>query len=237
MRNVTTIGLDIAKKVFQGHGVDADGAVIVRQRLTRGHMLKFFAKLPACLIGIEACASSHYWARELVALGHDVKLMPAQYVKPYVKRGKNDAADAEAICEAVTRPTMRFVGIKTPEQQSAMMLHRVRMILNRQRTQISNAVRAHLAEFGFVAPIGRNGIDQLLDVIADPTDERVPANARVCLEMLATQLRMVKEQILENDRSILASARETELGRRLMEISAATRFDVSGSVIGCMVFS
>jgi transposase len=146
-------------------------------------MLKFFAKLPACLIGIEACASSRYWARELVALGHDVKLMPAQYVKPYVKRGKNDAADAEAICEAVTRPTMRFVGIKTPEQQSAIMLHRVRMILNPQRTQISNAVRAHLAEFGVVAPIGRNGIDQLLDVIADPTDERVPADAWVCLEM------------------------------------------------------
>jgi transposase len=218
VRNVTTIGLDIAKNVFQMHGDDADGAVIVRQRLTRGRMLKFFAKLPACLIGIEACASSHYWARELVALGHNVKLMPAQYVKPYVKRGKNDAADAEAICEAVTRPTMRFVGIKTPEQQSAMMLHRVRMILNRQRTQISNAVRAHLAEFGVVAPIGRNGIDQLLDVIADPTDERVPADARVCLEMLATQLRMVKEQILENDRRILASARETELGRRLMEI-------------------
>jgi transposase len=218
VRNVTTIGLDIAKNVFQVHGVDADGAVIVRQRLTRGRMLKFFAKLPACLIGIEACASSHYWARELVALGHNVKLMPAQYVKPHVKRGKNDAADAEAICEAVTRPTMRFVGIKTPEQQSAMMLHRVRMILNRQRTQISNAVRAHLAEFGVVAPIGRNGIDQLLDVIADPTDERVPADARVCLEMLATQLRMVKEQILENDRRILASARETELGRRLMEI-------------------
>jgi len=144
--------------------------------------------------------------------------MPAQYVKPYVKRGKNDAADAEAICEAVTRPTMRFVGIKTPEQQSAMMLHRVRLILSRQRTQLSNALRAHLAEFGVVAPIGRNGIDQLLDVIADEADERVPADARVCLEMLAAQLRMVKAQILENDRRILASARETELGRRLMEI-------------------
>jgi transposase len=210
MGNVTTIGLDIAKNVFQVHGVDADGAAVVRQRLTRGRMLKFFAKLPRCLIGIEACATSHFWARELVALGHDVKLMPAQYVKPYVKRGKNDAADAEAICEAVTRPTMRFVGIKSPEQQSAMMLHRVRLILNRQRTQLSNAMRAHLAEFGIAAPIGRNGIEQLLDVIADPTDER--------LEMLAAQLRIVKEQILENDRRILASARETELGRRLMEI-------------------
>ena len=171
MRNVTTIGLDIAKSVFQVHGVDAGGVAVVRQRLTRSRMLKFFAKLPPCLIGIEACASSHYWARELIALGHDVKLMPAQYVKPYVKRGKNDAVDAEAICEAVTRPTMRFVGIKSPEQQSAMMLHRVRLILNRQRTQLSNALRAHLAEFGVVAPIGRNGIDQLLDVIADPTDD------------------------------------------------------------------
>ena len=218
MRNVTTIGLDIAKNVFQVHGVDADGAVVVRQRLTRSRMLKFFTKLPACLVGIEACASSHYWARELVALGHDVKLMPTQYVKPYVKRGKNDAADAEAICEAVTRPTMRFVGIKSPEQQSAMMLHRVRLILSRQRTQLSNALRAHLAEFGVVAPIGRNGIDQLLDVIADPTDERVPTDARICLEMLTAQLRIVKDQILENDRRIIASARETELGRRLMEI-------------------
>ena len=141
MENVTTVGLDLAKNVFQVHGVDAEGTAVIRQRLTRGRMLKFFAKLPPCLIGIEACATSHYWARELVALGHDVKLMPAQYVKPYVKRGKNDAADAEAICEAVTRPTMRFVGIKSPEQQSAMMLHRVRLILNRQRTQLSNAMR------------------------------------------------------------------------------------------------
>ncbi len=191
---------------------------MLRQRLTRSRMLKFFAQLPSCLIGIEACASSHYWARELVALGHDVKLMPAQYVKPYVKRSKNDAADAEAICEAVTRPTMRFVGIKSPEQQSAMMLHRVRLILSRQRTQLSNALRAHLAEFGIVAPIGRNGIDQLLLVIADTSDDRVPADARMCLEMLVAQLCIVKEQILENDRRIMASARETELGRRLMEI-------------------
>jgi transposase len=218
MGTVTTIGLDIAKSVFQVHGVDAAGGVVLRQRLTRSRMLKFFAKLPSCLIGIEACASSHYWARELVALGHDVKLMPAQYVKPYVKRSKNDAADAEAICEAVTRPTMRFVGIKSPEQQSAMMLHRVRLILSRQRTQLSNALRAHLAEFGIVAPIGRNGIDQLLLVIADTSDGRVPADARMCLEMLVAQLCIVKEQILENDRRIMASARETELGRRLMEI-------------------
>jgi transposase len=139
--------LDIAKSVFQVHGVDESGAVVIRRQIRRAQLLASFAKQPACLVEIEACASSHHWARELVALGHQVKLMPAQYVKPYVKRGKNDAADAEAICEAVTRPTMRFVAIKTPEQQSAMMLHRVRLMLCRQRTLITNAVRAHLAEF------------------------------------------------------------------------------------------
>jgi len=218
MSDIRVVGLDIAKSVFQLHGVDAGGATVLQKRLTRSRLLAFFAKLPPCLIGIEACASSHYWARELTSLGHDVKLMPAQYVKPYVKRGKNDAADAEAICEAVTRPTMRFVGIKSPEQQSAMMLHRVRLILSRQRTQLSNALRAHLAEFGIVAPIGRNGIDRLLGVIADPADDRLPAEARICLEMLAAQLSIVKQQILENDRRIMASARSTELGRRLMEI-------------------
>jgi len=218
MSDIRVVGLDIAKSVFQLHGVDAGGATVLQKRLTRGRLLAFFAKLPPCLIGIEACASSHFWARELTSLGHEVKLMPAQYVKPYVKRGKNDAADAEAICEAVTRPTMRFVGIKSPEQQSAMMLHRVRLILSRQRTQLSNALRAHLAEFGIVAPIGRNGIDRLLGVIADPADDRLPAEARICLEMLAAQLSIVKQQILENDRRIMASARSTELGRRLMEI-------------------
>ena len=218
MGNVKVIGLDLAKNVFQVHGVDAEGAVVLRQRLTRARLMKLFGKLPPCLVGIEACATSHYWARELIALGHEVKLMPAQYVKPYVKRGKNDAADAEAICEAVTRPTMRFVGIKTPEQQSAMMLHRVRLILSRQRTQLSNAMRAHLAEFGIVAPIGRGGMDRLLEVIADTRDGRLPAEVRACLEMLVAQLSMVKAQILDNDRQILASARDTELGRRLMEI-------------------
>jgi transposase len=144
--------------------------------------------------------------------------MPAQYVNPYVKRGKNDAADAEAICEAVTRPTMRFVAIKTPEQQSAMMLHRVRLVLSRQRTQISNAIRAHLGEFGIVAPAGRLGLEQLLDVIADASDGRLPADARTCLQMLAAQLTVVKAQILDNDRRIMADARRTELGRRLMAI-------------------
>ena len=218
MKPVVTIGLDIAKTVFQVHGVDAAGQVVVRRRLTRGRVLAFFEKLTPCLVGIEACSTSHYWARELIARGHEVRLMPAQYVKPYVKRGKNDAADAEAICEAVTRPTMRFVPVKTPEQQSVMMLHRVRLMLTRQRTQLSNSIRAHLSEFGIVAPIGRRGIDQLLAAVADAGDTRVPAEARLCLQMLAAQLGVVKEQILENDRRIRASARETELGRRLMEV-------------------
>ena len=184
MKQVTTIGLDIAKSVFLVHGVDAAGHVVLRQKLSRSRVLEFFAKLPRCLVGIEACASSHYWARELIRLGHEVKLVPAQYVKPYVKRGKNDAADAEAICEAVTRPTMRFVGVKTVEQQSIMMLHRVRLILMRQRTQLSNALRSHLAEFGIVSPIGREGLDRLL----------LPAEARVSLEMLAAQLEGVKSK-------------------------------------------
>jgi transposase len=218
MGQVVTIGLDLAKSVFQVHGVDAAGQVVLRRQIRRSQLLQFFARQPGCLVGMEACASSHFWARELSALGHEVKLMPAQYVKPYVKRGKNDAADAEAICEAVTRPTMRFVAIKSPEQQSAMMLHRVRLILCRQRTQLSNALRAHMAEFGIVAPVGRLGIEQLLRVITDPADRRLPPEARACLQMLAEQLSVVKAQILDNDRRITADARRTEVGRRLMGI-------------------
>lgn len=218
MDGITTIGLDIAKSVFQVHGIDVSGKVLTQKRLSRSRLLPFFAKLPPCLVGIEACSTSHHWARELIALGHDVRLMPAQYVKPYVKRSKNDAADAEAICEAVTRPTMRYVPVKTPEQQSVMMLHRVRLMLSRQRTQLSNSMRSHLAEFGIVAPIGRKGVEQLLAVIANEDDARVPPDARLCLEMLVAQLVVVKIQILENDRRVMESARKTELGRRLMEV-------------------
>lgn len=218
MEEVVTIGLDIAKSLFQVHGVNSAGEAVLRRQLKRARMLPFFAKLPRCLIGIEACNNSHYWARQLSALGHDVKLMPAQYVKPYVKRGKNDAADAEAICEAVTRPTMRFVAVKSPEQQSLMMLHRVRLMLNRQRTQISNAIRAHMSEFGVVAPVGRLGVERLLEIIEDENDDRIPEDARLCLKMLMAQLVVVKQQVLENDRRVLASARRTELGRRLMDI-------------------
>ena len=157
MQTITTVGLDIAKSVFQVHGVDADGQVVVRRQLKRRYVLAFFQKLPPCLVGIEACASAHHWSRELQALGHTVKLMPPAYVKPYVKRHKNDAADAEAICEAVTRANMRFVATKTPEQQSCLTLHRTRHLLMRQQTSVINAIRAHLAELGVVAPVGRNG--------------------------------------------------------------------------------
>lgn len=218
MNQVVTIGLDIAKSVFQVHGVDADGVVVIRRRLTRSRMLAFFAKQARCLIGLEACGSAHYWGRELSRLGHEVRLIPPSYVKPYVKRQKNDAADAEAICEAVTRPSMRFVPIKSPEQQSVMVAHRTRSILTRQRTQLANAIRGHMSEFGLVAPIGRNGLEVLIAMIADVGDDRVPKEARACLLMLVAQLRLVVEQILESDRYIIANARSTEIGRRLMGI-------------------
>ena len=218
MQTVATVGLDIAKLVFQVHCVDAAGQVVFRRRLKRRYVLAFFQKLPRCLIGIEACASSHYWSRELQALGHNVRLMPAAYVKPYVKRQKNDATDAEAICEAVTRANMRFVETKTPEQQSCLMLHRTRHLLIRQQTAVINAIRAHLAEFGIVAPLGRLGVEELLGVVADPKDERVPDVARACLAALGSQLRVLKTQILEFDRMINAWHRSNETSKRLDEI-------------------
>ena len=215
MQAVTTIGLDIAKSVFQIHGVDAAGNVIVRRQLKRRYVLPFFQRLPPCLIGIEACASSHHWSRELQALGHTVRLMPPAYVKPYVKRQKNDAADAEAICEAVTRANMRFVETKTPEQQSCLMLHRTRHLFIRQQTAVINAIRAHLAEYGIVAAVGRNGVEELLGVVADPSDKRVPEIARACLAALGAQLRMLKAQILEFDRMITVWHRSNETSKRL----------------------
>lgn len=178
----------------------------------------FFQKLPRCLVGIEACASSHYWSRELVALGHTVRLMPPAYVKPYVKRQKNDAADAEAICEAVGRANMRFVATKTPEQQSCLMLHRTRHLLIRQQTAVINSIRAHLAEFGIVAPVGRNGVEALLTIVGDPNDQRLPDIARACVAALGVQLRALKAQILEFDRMIMAWHRSSETSRRLDEI-------------------
>ena len=218
MQAITTIGLDIAKSVFQVHGVDAEGKAVIRRQLKRRYVLAFFQKLPSCLVGIEACASSHHWSRQLQALGHKVRLMPPAYVKPYVKRQKNDAADAEAICEAVTRANMRFVATKTPEQQSCLMLHRTRHLFIRQQTAVINSIRAHLAEFGIVAPVGRNGVAELLGVVSDPSDKRVPEVARACLAALGAQLRMLKVQILEFDRMINAWHRSSETSKRLDEI-------------------
>ncbi len=218
MAEIVTIGLDIAKSVFQVHGVDATGQVVVRRRLRRSHVLKFFAGLAPCIVGIEACATSHHWSRQLQALGHSVKLMPPSYVKPYVKRQKNDMVDAEAICEAVQRPTMRFVETKTPEQQSVLMLHRIRLMLVGQRTMLSNTIRAHMAELGIVAPIGRRGLDQLLAVLSDLDDERVPALARDCLVAIAEQLLLIKKKILDMDRRIAACHRTSDMSRRLAEI-------------------
>ena len=215
MQAITTIGLDIAKSVFQVHGVDAAGQVVIRRQLKRRYVLAFFQKLPACLVGIEACASSHHWSRELQALGHTVRLMPPAYVKPYVKRQKNDATDAEAICEAVSRANMRFVATKTAEQQSCLVLHRTRHLFIRQQTSVINAIRAHLAEFGVVAPVGRNGVEALLAVVADPNDKRLPEVARACLAALGNQLRALKVQILEFDHRIMAWHRSNETSMRL----------------------
>ena len=215
MQAITTIGLDIAKSVFQVHSVDAGGQVVIRRQLKRRYVLAFFQKLPPCLVGIEACASSHHWSRELQALGHTVRLMPPAYVKPYVKRHKNDAADAEAICEAVTRANMRFVATKTPEQQSCLMLHRTRHLFIRQQTAVINAIRAHLAEFGIVAPVGRNGVEQLLGVVADAKDKRLPEVARACVGALGAQLQMLKAQILKFDRLIRTWHRSSEASKRL----------------------
>jgi transposase len=214
MQAITTVGLDIAKSVFQVHGVDAAGQVIIRRQLKRRYVLAFFQKLPPCLVGIEACASSHHWSREIKALGHTVRLMPPAYVKPYVKRQKNDATDAEAICEAVTRANMRFVPAKTTEQQSCLMLHRTRHMFIRQQTAVINAIRAHLAELGIVAPVGRNGVEELLNVVADPADKRVPDIARACRAALGAHLRRLKEQILEFDRMIMGWHRSSEASRR-----------------------
>ncbi len=218
MQTITTIGLDIAKSVFQVHGIDAEGNVIIRRQLKRRYVLPFFQKLPPCLVGIEACASSHYWSRELQTLGHTVRLMPPAYVKPYVKRQKNDTADAEAICEAVTRANMRFVATKTPEQQSCLMLHRTRHLFIRQQTAVINVIRAHLAEFGIVAPVGRNGVEQLLDVVADAGDKRLPELARACVAALGVQLQTLKAQILNFDRRIMAWHRSNATSKRLDEI-------------------
>ena len=218
MGEVITIGLDIAKSVFQVHGVDGLGVVVIRKRVSRAKMLEFFAGLPRCLIGIEACPAAHHWARELQAIGHTVRLMPPSYVKAYLKRSKNDANDAAAICEAVTRPSMRFVAVKTKEQQAALMLHRARQLLVRQRTMLSNAIRGHLSELGIVSAKGRNGTDELLEIIGKDADSRIPLAARSVLKVLASQYVAIGVEIASISKSILAWHRACEPSRRLEEI-------------------
>jgi transposase len=215
MRTIITIGLDLAKKVFQVHGVDAVGKVVVARKLRRKEVLAFFAKLPACLVGMEACGSAHYWAREIAKLGHNVKLMPPTYVKAYVKRGKTDADDAAAICEAVTRPSMSFVPVKGVEQQGLSMLHSARLQLIGQRTQLINAVRGHLSELGIVAARGLLG---LAVIVRDETDQRLPATARVALMILVRQIEIVNTEIAVLESTLRRENKASELGPRLETI-------------------
>jgi transposase len=218
MGEVSTIGLDLAKHVFQVHGIDKLGSVVVRKQLRRSAVLKFFAELPPCTIGIEACSSAHYWARELIALGHEVKLMPPAYVKPYVKRGKNDAADAEAICEAVLRPTMRFVPVKSAEQQANAMIYKVRELLVRQRTQLINALRSHLSEMGIIAAKGTGKLDDLIAIVRDQNDGRLPSPARQALEELAGQIEALDARLDPLQEEITSQVRSNEAGRRLATV-------------------
>jgi transposase len=215
---VATIGLDIAKNVFQVHAIDSDEKVVVRKQLRRCQVLQFFQELPACLVGLEACATSHYWARELAKLGHEVRLMPAKDVKAYVKRNKNDAADAEAICEAVRRPTMRFVQVKSAEQQAQLMQHRARDLLMHQRTQLINALRSHLAELGIIAPQGREGIKELLAIIANDANTHLPNDARASLIVLAAQLQALQTTIGAIEKRITVQHRATKESKRLQTI-------------------
>jgi transposase len=215
---ITTIGLDLAKSVFQIHGVDATGQVAVRKSLRRSQMLPFFAKLPPCLVGIEACGTSHHWARELIKLGHEVRLMPPAYVKPYVKRGKTDAADAEAVCEAVTRPTMRFVPVKSPEQQAALSMHRTRDLLVKQRTQLVNMIRGLLAEFGIDIPKGLERALLMARRIVDGEAPDVSMEAARIVSTLSQQALDIHIRLREIDRDLLVWQRGNDVARRLMTI-------------------
>ena len=218
MTAITTIGIDLAKKVFQIHGVDAESKLVVARKLRRKEVLAFFAKLAPCLVGMEACGSAHYWAREIAKFGHNVKLMPPKYVKAYVKRGKTDASDAAAICEAVTRPSMLFVPVKGVEQQGLSMLHSARLQLIGQRTQMINAVRGHLSEFGIVAERGLLGFAQLTGIVRDEKDQRLPATARAALMILVRQIERVSAEIAALDTLLRKENKANELGSRLVTI-------------------
>jgi transposase len=213
---VSIIGLDIAKHVFQAHGVDRSGKMVFRKKLSRVRLLPFFASQPGCMVALEACGGAHYWARELMKLGHDVRLIAPAYVKPFVKRQKTDAADAEAICEAAQRPTMRFVPVKTEARQASAMVFRGRDLLVRQRTQISNALRGHMAEYGWVAPKGLAHLDRLAALIADPA--AVPEGVRSVCTVLLENLAMLDRQIAALDKEMVCRSREDAAARRLMTI-------------------
>lgn len=216
MLEISTIGLDLAKSVFQVHGADASGAVVLRKTLRRDRVLAFFGSLPRCVVAMEACAGSHYWGREIGALGHEVRLIAPAYVKPYVKRQKTDAADAEAICEAAQRPGMRFVAVKSAEQQAAATVFRARDLLVGHRTAMINAIRGHLAEHGLIAPRGPAHVARLLAVIAEGKD--LPAEARLPLEALAAGLAALTGEIRRLDGEIAVRAKADETARRLMTI-------------------
>ncbi|MGB3470355.1 MAG: IS110 family transposase [Erythrobacter sp.] len=215
---ISTIGLDLAKSIFQVHAVAASGEIVVRKALRRGQVLPFFAKLPPCLIGMEACGTSHHWARELAKLGHEVKLMPPAYVKPYVKRGKTDAADAEAICEAVMRPSMRFVPVKSAEQQAALALHRTRDLLVKQRTQLVNMVRGLLAEFGIEMARGLHHALRLAARLSAGDAQEVPTLAQRVVKSLADQIGALQVQLAGLEKELLAWHRSNELSQRLATI-------------------
>ena len=214
----TIIGLDLAKQVFQVHGVDDVGTMVLRKRLWRSEVTRFLAALSPCLVGIEACGSGHHWARELRRFGHNVRLMPPQYVRPYVKTNKHDAADAEAICEAVQRPSMCFVPIKETDQQAALMLHRTRELLVRQRTMLANAVRAHAAEFGLVVPKGIQRIPELQTLIASADPEVVPELAKSVLLTLASQIEALTVRVLALERQLMEWHRGSAASQRLTTI-------------------
>jgi transposase len=218
MSQIHVVGLDLAKQVFQVHAITSEGAVVVRRQLRRSQVLTFFSELPSCLVGMEACGGAHFWAREIMALGHEVRLMPPSYVKPYVKRGKTDAGDAEAICEAVSRPTMRFVAVKTAEQQAAAMVLKTRDLLVRQRNQSINALRAHLSELGIVSGTGVSRVAGLIGIVRDHEDARVPLVARQALTDLADHIEALNERLHRLDREIVVQARQDADLRRLTEV-------------------